>query len=208
MIGVRHLVHHRRWAASSTPPSSASPSRTSCASSSAAWCGRASRCAGRMAHGAMPEAGVNPISRARRAARARRPRSSAGCGRLCDEEPLSAPADRDPDGHPGAAPGAGRAAVERHPRRGPGHARHATDPGHRRGRGRPRRSTIACQRAMAALPGAKIEWEPVNGFRLATTGRARRGRWCEPWSGACGRPPGGRRGSAGCPAPPTAPSSG
>ena len=26
----------------------------------------------------------------------------------------------------------------------------------------------ACQRAMARCPGATVEWEPVNGFRLAT----------------------------------------
>jgi succinyl-diaminopimelate desuccinylase len=27
---------------------------------------------------------------------------------------------------------------------------------------------LACQRAMEACPGATIEWQPVNGFRMAT----------------------------------------
>ena len=125
------------------------------------------RVRGKMAHGAMPEAGINPISCLGAAPpRGAGARAAAAAG--LREEPLSAPADGDADDHPGSAARGGRAAVQRDPRGGRADARHAADAGHRRRR-HPRRARGGrAATAAAACPGVKVEWEPVNAFRLAT----------------------------------------
>ena len=81
---------------------------------------------GRMAHGAMPEAGVNPIS-ALGALLREVPALERQLRRLCRRSPHLRPADGDPDRR--AGPGAGRAPVQRHPLGGPGHARRPADAG-------------------------------------------------------------------------------
>jgi succinyl-diaminopimelate desuccinylase len=119
---------------------------------------------GRMAHGAMPEAGVNPITT---------------LGALLDEVPrlerrLRALCRRSPHLRPPTV----TPTIVRSPTQGleqsnviPSSARALLDvrltPG-------PDEATIAreidaaCRRAMARSPGAAIAWEPVNGFRLPT----------------------------------------
>ena len=119
---------------------------------------------GRMAHGAMPEAGVNPI-RATAALLREVPGLERRLRRLCGRSRFLRP--------PTVTPTVVRAPLEGLPQSNviPSSAQVTLDvrltPG-------PDADAIAkeieetCRRAAAACPGATIEWEPVNGYRLAT----------------------------------------
>ena len=119
---------------------------------------------GRMAHGAMPEAGVNPIT-ALGALLNEVPALERRLRKLCRKSPHLRP--------PTVTPTIARAPVQGVEQSNviPSSARMLLDvrltPG-------PDETAVAaeielaCRRAMARSPGATIEWEPVNGFRLAT----------------------------------------
>ena len=119
---------------------------------------------GRMAHGAMPEAGVNPIT-ALGALLNEVPALERRLRKLCRKSPHLRP--------PTVTPTIARAPVQGVEQSNviPSSARMLLDvrltPG-------PDETAVgaeielACRRAMARCPGATIEWEPVNGFRLAT----------------------------------------
>jgi len=119
---------------------------------------------GRMAHGAMPEAGVNPITALGAllqevAALERRLR------KLCRRSPHLRPPTVTPTvvrspGHgveqSNVIPSSARAILDVRLTPGPDEAAVT------------REIDLACRQAMARCPGSTIEWEPVNGFRLAT----------------------------------------
>ncbi len=119
---------------------------------------------GRMAHGAMPEAGVNPIT-ALGSLLNEVPALERRLRKLCRKSPHLRP--------PTVTPTIARAPVQGVEQSNviPSSARVLLDvrltPG-------PDETAVgaeielACRRAMARCPGATIEWEPVNGFRLAT----------------------------------------
>ena len=119
---------------------------------------------GHMAHGAMPEAGVNPIT-ALGALLNEVPALERRLRKLCRKSPHLRP--------PTVTPTIARAPVQGVEQSNviPSSARMLLDvrltPG-------PDETAVAaeielaCRRAMARSPGATIEWEPVNGFRLAT----------------------------------------
>jgi len=119
---------------------------------------------GRMAHGAMPEAGVNPIS-ATGALLAEVPALERRLRRLSDTSKYLGPPTVTPTVLQAPAHGIGQSNVI------PSSARLTLDvrltPG-------PDGATVAaeidraCRRAMRRCPGATVEWEPVNGVRLAT----------------------------------------
>jgi succinyl-diaminopimelate desuccinylase len=119
---------------------------------------------GRMAHGAMPEAGVNPIT-ALGALLREAPSLERRLRRLCERSRYLRP--------PTVTPTVVQAPVQGVPQSNviPSTA-HATldirlTPG-------PDAAAVAkeideaCRRAMEACPDARVEWQPVNGFRLAT----------------------------------------
>ena len=119
---------------------------------------------GRMAHGAMPEAGVNPIT-ALGALLNEVPALERRLRKLCRRSPHLRP--------PTVTPTVARAPVQGVEQSNviPSSARVLLDvrltPG-------PDETAVAreidaaCRQAMARCPGSTIEWEPVNGFRLAT----------------------------------------
>jgi succinyl-diaminopimelate desuccinylase len=119
---------------------------------------------GRMAHGAMPEAGVNPIT-ALGAVLNEVPALERRLRKLCRRSPHLRP--------PTVTPTIARAPVQGVEQSNviPSSARVLLDvrltPG-------PDETAVAgeieaaCRRAMARCPGTTIEWEPVNGYRLAT----------------------------------------
>jgi succinyl-diaminopimelate desuccinylase len=119
---------------------------------------------GRMAHGAMPEAGVNPIA-ALAALVHEAPRLERRLRTLCARSRYLRP--------PTVTPTVFTAPVKGVPQSNviPALARATLDvrltPG-------PDADAVAkeideaCRRAADACPGATVEWEPVNGFRLAT----------------------------------------
>jgi succinyl-diaminopimelate desuccinylase len=119
---------------------------------------------GRMAHGAMPEAGLNPIT-ALGALLREAPALERRLRRLCRRSPYLRP--------PTVTPTVARAPMQGVPQSNviPSTAQATLDvrltPG-------PDADTVAkeidvaCQRAMDACPGTTVEWEPINGFRLAT----------------------------------------
>jgi len=119
---------------------------------------------GRMAHGAMPEAGVNPIA-ALGALLAEAPALERRLRRLCARSPHLRPPTVTPTIVQAPVQGVAQSNVI------PSMAQATLDvrltPG-------PDAEAItkeidaACQRAMEAAPGATVEWQPVNGFRLAT----------------------------------------
>jgi succinyl-diaminopimelate desuccinylase len=119
---------------------------------------------GRMAHGAMPEAGVNPIT-ALGALLREVPRLERRLRRLCEGSRYLRP--------PTVTPTVVQAPVQGVPQSNviPSTA-HATldvrlTPG-------PDAAAVgkeideACRRAMDACPGTRVEWQPLNGYRLAT----------------------------------------
>ena len=119
---------------------------------------------GRMAHGAMPEAGVNPIT-ALGALLGEAPALERRLRKLCSRSPYLRP--------PTVTPTVALAPVQGVPQSNviPSMAQAVLDvrltPG-------PDAEAIAkeihesCQRAMEACPGTTVEWQPVNGYRLAT----------------------------------------
>jgi succinyl-diaminopimelate desuccinylase len=119
---------------------------------------------GRMAHGAMPEAGVNPIT-ALGALLREAPMLERRLRRLCRRSPHLRPPTVTPtvvqapmQGLPqsNVIPSAAQATLDVRLTPGPEEGAVAKE------------IDLACQRAMDACPGATIEWQPVNGFRLAT----------------------------------------
>ena len=156
MIGVAPPLHAPRSAASWTPPSSASPRRTSSASSSAAWSGRASACAARWPTAPCPRrASIRSPCLGRPAARGAR-RSSGGCGRparraaTCGRRPSRRPSSR------GRRAGVGVPQSNVIPAVAETDARRPADPGHRRRR-HPRRARGDLPRARdgRASPGSR-----------------------------------------------------
>ena len=119
---------------------------------------------GRMAHGAMPEAGVNPIT-ALGALLREAPGLERRLRRLCGRSPYLRP--------PTVTPTVALAPVQGVPQSNviPSMAQATLDvrltPG-------PDANAVAkeidatCQRVMEACPGATVEWQAVNGFRMAT----------------------------------------
>jgi succinyl-diaminopimelate desuccinylase len=119
---------------------------------------------GRMAHGAMPEAGVNPISAVGALLR-EAPTLERRLRRLCRRSPHLRP--------PTVTPTTALAPVQGVPQSNviPSSAQLTLDvrltPG-------PDAEAVAkeidaaCRRVMDACPGAAVEWQPVNGYRLAT----------------------------------------
>jgi succinyl-diaminopimelate desuccinylase len=117
-----------------------------------------------MAHGAMPEAGVNPIS-ALGALLREAPALERRLRRLCRRSPHLRP--------PTVTPTVVQSPVQGVPQSNviPSLAQATLDvrltPGPD-GDAVAKEIDIACQRAMEAVPGATVEWQAVNGFRLAT----------------------------------------
>ena len=119
---------------------------------------------GRMAHGAMPEAGVNPII-ALGALLREGPALERRLRRLCRRSPHLRPPTVTPtvvqapvQGIPQSNVIPSEAQVTLDVRLTPGPDDDAVA----------KEIDVACQRAMEACPGVAIEWQPVNGFRLAT----------------------------------------
>ena len=119
---------------------------------------------GRMAHGAMPEAGVNPIT-ALGALLQEVPALERRLRKLCRKSPHLRPPTVTPTiarspvqgvEQSNVIPSSARALLDVRLTPGPDEAAVA------------REIDAACRQAMARCAGSTIEWEPVNGFRLAT----------------------------------------
>ena len=119
---------------------------------------------GRMAHGAMPEARVNPIA-ATKALLDEIPALEKRLRRLSEKSRYLRPPTVTPTVLQAPAQGIGQSNVI------PSSARLTLDvrlaPGPD-GAAVAAEIDAACRRAMERCPGATVEWEPVNGFRLAT----------------------------------------
>jgi succinyl-diaminopimelate desuccinylase len=119
---------------------------------------------GKMAHGAMPEAGINPITGVGALLRevpALQKRLRALCERSKHLRPptvtptiVRAPLSGVPQSN--VIPGAAETTLDIRLTPGPDEAAIATE------------IEAACRRAAAACDGIAIEWRPVNGYRLAT----------------------------------------
>jgi succinyl-diaminopimelate desuccinylase len=119
---------------------------------------------GRMAHGAMPEAGANPIT-ALGALLGEAPQLERRLRRLCSRSPHLRPPTVTPTVVQAPVQGVAQSNVI------PSMAQATLDirltPG-------PDADTVAkeidaaCQRAMERVPGVTLQWEAINGFRLAT----------------------------------------
>jgi succinyl-diaminopimelate desuccinylase len=119
---------------------------------------------GRMAHGAMPEAGINPIT-ALGALLREAPALERRLRRLCRRSPHLRPPTVTPtiaqapvQGAPqsNVIPSAAQATLDVRLTPGPDADAVAKE------------IDVACQRAREACPGATVEWRPVNGYRMAT----------------------------------------
>jgi succinyl-diaminopimelate desuccinylase len=119
---------------------------------------------GRMAHGAMPEAGVNPIT-ALGALLREAPALERRLRRLCRRSPHLRPPTVTPtvalapvQGVPqsNVIPSAAQATLDVRLTPGPDAEAVAKE------------IDVACQQVMQACPGSSVEWQPVNGFRMAT----------------------------------------
>jgi succinyl-diaminopimelate desuccinylase len=119
---------------------------------------------GRMAHGAMPEAGVNPIT-ALGALLREAPALERRLRRLCRRSPHLRPPTVTPtvalapvQGLPqsNVIPSAAQATLDVRLTPGPDAEAVAKE------------IDAACQRVMQACPGTTVEWQPLNGFRMAT----------------------------------------
>jgi len=119
---------------------------------------------GRMAHGAMPEAGVNPITALAALVR-EAPRLERRLRLLCTRSRylrpptvtptvMTAPVKGVPQSN--VIPAAAQATLD--VRLTPGPEADAVA----------KEIDEACRRAAVASPGATVDWEPINGFRLAT----------------------------------------
>jgi succinyl-diaminopimelate desuccinylase len=119
---------------------------------------------GRMAHGAMPEAGVNPIS-ALGALLAEVPALEKRLRRLCRRSPhlhpptvtptvVRAPVEGVPQSN--VIPSAAHAVLDVRLTPGPDEKAVAAE------------IDAACGAVMRRMPGVTIEWQAINGFRLAT----------------------------------------
>jgi len=119
---------------------------------------------GRMAHGAMPEAGINPITALGallREAPALERRLRRLCRRSLHLRPptvtptmVQAPMQGVPQSN--VIPSTAQATLDIRLTPGPDADAVAKE------------IDVACQRAMEACPGATVEWQPVNGYRMAT----------------------------------------
>jgi succinyl-diaminopimelate desuccinylase len=119
---------------------------------------------GRMAHGAMPEAGANPIT-ALGAVLREAPALERRLRRLCRRSPHLRP--------PTVTPTIAQAPVQGVPQSNviPSTAQATLDVRLTPGPDADavaKEIDLACQRAMDACPGVTVEWQPVNGFRMAT----------------------------------------
>jgi succinyl-diaminopimelate desuccinylase len=119
---------------------------------------------GRMAHGAMPEAGVNPISAVGALIR-EAPALERRLRRLCRRTPHLRPPTVTPtiaqaplQGVPqsNVIPSAAQLTLDVRLTPGPDADAVAKE------------IDVACQRVMDTCPGATVQWQPVNGYRLAT----------------------------------------
>jgi succinyl-diaminopimelate desuccinylase len=119
---------------------------------------------GRMAHGAMPEAGINPIT-ALGALLREAPALERRLRRLCRRSPHLRPPSVTPTmaqapvqgvPQPNVIPSTAQATLDIRLTPGPDADAVAKE------------IDVACQRAMEACPGATVEWQPVNGYRMAT----------------------------------------
>ena len=119
---------------------------------------------GRMAHGAMPEAGINPIT-ALGALLRQAPALERRLRRLCPRSPHLRPPTVTPTvvqapvqgvAQSNVIPSTAQATLDVRLTPGPDADAVAKE------------IDLACQRAMQACPGAVVEWQPLNGFRLAT----------------------------------------
>jgi succinyl-diaminopimelate desuccinylase len=119
---------------------------------------------GRMAHGAMPEAGVNPIT-ALGALLREAPVLERRLRRLCARSRYLRPPTVTPTvvqapvqgvPQPNVIPSTAHATLDIRLTPGPDAAAVAKE------------IDEACRRAMDACPGTRVEWQPVNGYRLAT----------------------------------------
>jgi succinyl-diaminopimelate desuccinylase len=119
---------------------------------------------GRMAHGAMPEAGVNPIT-ALGALLAEAPALERRLRKICGRSPYLRPPTVTPTvvqapvqgvAQSNVIPSMAQATLDVRLTPGPDAEAIAKE------------IDLACQHAMDACPGATVEWQPVNGVRLAT----------------------------------------
>ena len=119
---------------------------------------------GRMAHGAMPEAGINPIT-ALGALLREAPALERRLRRLCRRSPYLRPPTVTPTvaqapmqgvAQSNVIPSTAQATLD--VRLTPGPEADAVA----------KEIDVACQRVMEACPGATVQWQPINGFRLAT----------------------------------------
>lgn len=119
---------------------------------------------GRMAHGAMPEAGINPIT-ALGALLRQAPALERRLRRLCPRSPHLRPPTVTPTvvqapvqgvAQSNVIPSTAQATLDVRLTPGPDADAVAQE------------IDLACQQAMQACPGAVVEWQPLDGFRLAT----------------------------------------
>ena len=206
MIGAKPPLHDARSAAALTAAIICEPEQNELCleQRGVVWARVTVR--GRMAHGAMPEAGRESDHRARARCCARRRRSSAGCAGCAAGAPTCGPPTVTPDHRAGA--GAGRAAVQRDSLGGPGHARRPADAGPGRATPSPRRSTSPASARWTRVPGRDGRVAAGQRVPAGHPGRAQRAARARHGARRAAGHRAGARASAASPARPTAPSSG